>query len=225
MSSRAAFPTRLPAPSVARNTRFPIWPITPDWVVERPMFPENHKSVLLFRFNVPLPAVPPEARRILEVGCGLDILGAALKQCRPDRTVFGIELQPAVAASAAERLDRVFCLDVARDDPPLELHSLDCLLFGDALEHLVDPEAVLRRYRASGSRWRGVTPSIPNLQHHTLLAAWACSPVISVRARRAAGLHPPAFFTGSTILKLFLDAGYEPGLLDAIRLALFPRSG
>ena len=73
------------------------------------MFPENHKSSYYSGCNVPLlRAVPPEARRILEVGCALGHLGAALKHGRPDRTVFGIELQPAVAASAAERLDRVF---------------------------------------------------------------------------------------------------------------------
>ena len=92
-------------------------------------------------------AVPPRARRVLEVGCTEGHLGAALKHQRSDRTVFGIERQPGVAARAAERLDRVFSIDVATDDPPLEPHSVDCILFGDVLEHLVDPEAVLRRFR------------------------------------------------------------------------------
>ena len=47
-----------------------------------------------------LQAVPGEARIILEVGCAEGHLGAALKQLRPDRTVFGIEREPEVAARA-----------------------------------------------------------------------------------------------------------------------------
>src|SRR5262249_14787653 len=112
---------------------------------------------------------------------------------------------------------RVFTLDVAEDDPPLESRSLDCLLFVDVLEHLVDPEAVLRRFRRILAPRGVVLASLPNVQHHTILAA-----LLSGDSQYApAGLldaTPLRFFTGSTILKLFLDAGYEPECLDAIRL-------
>ena len=59
-----------------------------------------------------LRAVPPDARRVLEVGCGEGRLGAALKRQDPTRTVLGVEREPEVAARAAEHLDRVFRLDV-----------------------------------------------------------------------------------------------------------------
>jgi len=168
-----------------------------------------------------LRAVPSEARRILEVGCAEGQLGAALKHRRPDRTVFGIERQPDVAARAAERLDQVFTIDVATDDAPLERHSLDCLLFGDILEHLVDPEAVLRRFRRFLAPGGVALTSIPNLQHHTLLAALLSGDFQYAPAGLLDATHL-RFFTGSTILKLFLDAGYEPRLLGAIRLPCSP---
>jgi len=182
------------------------------------MFPETQPSAYYTGCNQSvLRAVPPAACKILEVGCAEGQLGAALKHGRPDRTVFGIERQPDVAARAAERVDRVFCLDVAMDDPPLELHSLDCLLFGDILEHLVDPEAVLRRFRRFLAPGGVALASIPNLQHHTLLAALLSGDFQYAPAGLLDATHL-RFFTGSTILKLFLDAGYEPSLLDAIRL-------
>jgi len=136
------------------------------------MFPETQPSSYYTGCNQSLlGAVPPEACRILDVGCAEGQLGAALKHRRPNRTVFSIERQPDVAARAAERLDRVYALDVATDEPHLEPHSLDCLLFGDILEHLVDPEAVLRRFQRFLAPGGVALASIPNLQHHTLLAA------------------------------------------------------
>jgi len=186
------------------------------------MFPETQPSSYYTGSNQSLlGAVPSEACRILEVGCAEGQLGAALKHRRPDRTVFGIERQPDVAARAAERLDRVFSLDVATDDPPVELHSLDCLLFGDILEHLVDPEAVLRRFRHFLAPSGVALASIPNLQHHTLLAALLSGDFQYAPAGLLDATHL-RFFTGSTILKLFLDAGYEPSLLDAIRVPCSP---
>src|SRR5690349_4560502 len=118
-----------------------------------------------------LRAVPPSARRILEVGCAEGKLGAALKELRHDREVFGIEREPEVALRAADRLDQVFTIDVETESPPLESGSIDCILFGDVLEHTVDPEGVLRRLRPLLQPAGEVLCSIPNLQHHSMLTA------------------------------------------------------
>jgi len=101
------------------------------------------------------------------------------------------------------------------------MHSLDCLLFGDILEHLVDPEAVLRRYRRFLAPNGVALASIPNLQHHTLLAALLSGDFQYAPAGLLDATHL-RFFTGSTILKLFLDADYEPSFVDAIRLPCSP---
>ncbi len=94
-------------------------------------------------------------------------MGAALKHRRPDRTVNGIERQAGVAARAAERLDRVFSLDIATGDPPLEPDSLDCILFGDVLEHPVDPEAVLRA--AIAASWLPAASCWPRSQIFSII--------------------------------------------------------
>lgn len=168
-----------------------------------------------------LRAVPADARTVLDVGCGEGRFGAALKAGRADRVVYGVEREPAVAARAAGRLDRVWTLDVAADDLPLGRGTLDCVVFGDVLEHLVDPEAALRRVRPRLARGGVVLASIPNLQHYSMLVALLTGDF----QYRDSGLLDAThlrFFTGSTILKMFLDAGYAPDLVDAIRTPVPP---
>ena len=94
-----------------------------------------------------LHAVPLSARRILEVGCGSGRLAEALKQQQPRRFVCGVELNPAAAAIAASRLDRVWCGDVAEVLQTMDEGHFDCVVFGDVLEHLPDPAEVLRLAR------------------------------------------------------------------------------
>src|SRR5207245_2791594 len=165
--------------------------------------------------EVLLGAVPADCRRILEVGCAEGTLGAALKAMAPFREVLGIEREPEIAAQAARRLDAVFVLDVEKQDPPVEPGSLDCILFGDVLEHLLDPEAVLRRYRRFLNRSGVVLCSIPNVQHHSVLTALCKSDFQYTGAGLLDATHV-RFFTYSTIIKLLLDSGFAPVLIGAI---------
>jgi 2-polyprenyl-3-methyl-5-hydroxy-6-metoxy-1,4-benzoquinol methylase len=162
-----------------------------------------------------LRAVPTESGRILEVGCAGGRLGAALKAQDPSREVFGIEREPAVAARAGEHLDRVFVLDVERDDPALEKGCLDCILYGDVLEHFVDPEAVLRRHRQLLAPGGCILCSVPNVQHHSVVAALLQSDFQYTDTGLLDATHL-RFFTYSTLVKLLLDAGYVPSFLEDV---------
>jgi SAM-dependent methyltransferase len=164
-----------------------------------------------------LQAVPALGRRILEVGCGQGQLGAALRRQNPQRQVYGIEREAAVAAQARTRLDHVFVLDVERQDPPLEPGSLDCILYGDVLEHLLAPEEVLRRHQALLRPEGIILCSVPNVQHHTLLTAllrgdWQYT---GAGLLDATHLH---FYSYSTFFKLLLDCGYAPEIVVATSL-------
>jgi len=110
--------------------------------------------------------VPRNARRILELGCSVGALGAALK-ARQDVTVVGVEPHAEYAADAIGRLDRVFTLDVEtflRESPAPET-PFDCLIAGDVLEHLVDPWSVLTRTVDLLSPGATVVVSLPNIAY------------------------------------------------------------
>jgi 2-polyprenyl-3-methyl-5-hydroxy-6-metoxy-1,4-benzoquinol methylase len=108
--------------------------------------------------------VPVSARCILEFGCSTGALGSALK-ARQQATVVGVEIDPAYAADAQPRLDRVVVSDVEaflRGPTPAEA-PFDCLIAADILEHLIDPWNVLRRAVDLLAPRATVIVSLPNV--------------------------------------------------------------
>jgi SAM-dependent methyltransferase len=162
-------------------------------------------------------AVPADALRILELGCREGRLGARLKAMLPGRAVYGIEREPALAAVAARNLDRVFNLDIEREHPPLDAGSFDVLLYGDILEHLGDPVAVLLRHRKFLKPDGVVLVSVPNVQHHSVIAGLLCGDFQYEPAGLLDATHL-RFFTWSTFFKLLLDAGFAPEIVDETRV-------
>jgi len=117
-----------------------------------------------------LPFVPAAAREVLEVGCGRGVTGEYLR-ARLGCRVTGVELNPAVAAAAAGRLDRVVVGDVEDAAVAAEIGGgYDALLALELFEHLVDQEAFLagaRRHLRPGGR---IVLSVPNVGHHSVVA-------------------------------------------------------
>jgi methionine biosynthesis protein MetW len=114
--------------------------------------------------------VPAAARRVLDLGCSTGWLAAALKE-RGEVEVVGIEREPAYAAVANERCDRVVVGDI--EDVPPGLGRFDCLVAADVLEHLVDPWSTLGAYvRLLDPGCRAIV-SLPNAAHWSTFAALA----------------------------------------------------
>lgn len=82
---------------------------------------------------------------MLDVGCGTGNLGEALQD--QGITVYGIEAFPDAAEQAENKLAHVLCGDIERLALPYEPEQFDCILFGDVLEHLVNPWSVLENLR------------------------------------------------------------------------------
>ncbi len=164
--------------------------------------------------------IPPDARIILEVGCGAGALADAYRRINPDVRYLGIETS-AEAARLAEspgRLDRVVIGDAAVVEPGAlglpdpraedQQPTVDCLVFGDVLAQMVDPWGVLARL----SRWvrdgGQVLACIPNVQHFSVL-------VDLLRGRwdyQEQGLLDRAhlrFFTLASVRDLFHRSGLE----------------
>lgn len=114
--------------------------------------------------------VPQSARRVLDVGCGAGGLGAALKAERPGLHVAGIEGFPDAAAEARGVLDEVLELDLdALDGLPHPVGHFDAMIFGDVLEHLRDPERLLRVLVPHLAPDGVLVCSIPNVKHWSVV--------------------------------------------------------
>ena len=85
-----------------------------------------------------LQLVPASAIRILDVGCGIGVLGVSLKS-RQTAEVHGVELTSDAARKAGAYLDRVWNLSIESALPELADSYYDCIVAADVLEHVIDP--------------------------------------------------------------------------------------
>jgi 2-polyprenyl-3-methyl-5-hydroxy-6-metoxy-1,4-benzoquinol methylase len=110
-----------------------------------------------------LEKIAPDAKSILEFGCGEAPLGAALKSRQKCRVV-GIEIDPKAAAVARKRIDDVYCGD-AREIVALIKEKFDWIIGGDIVEHLDEPWSFLCDLRKICAPGGHLLLSIPNLSN------------------------------------------------------------
>lgn len=115
------------------------------------------------------PLLPRHASRALEVGCGAGHTLSLLKKQGLCDWACGIEISPAAAGQAAQRLDKVVQGNIEVMDLPVEAGSIDLLLCLDVLEHLIDPWDALKRLSTLLSKSGVLIASIPNVRHFGVL--------------------------------------------------------
>ena len=117
--------------------------------------------------------IPPDARVVLEIGCGTGRLCEAFKRINPAIQWSGIEIDRTAAETARTILADVWCGDVANftDNCVELLYAPDVLICGDVLEHLIDPWDVLKRLVSCLAPNAQILASIPNIQHWTIQEA------------------------------------------------------
>ena len=105
--------------------------------------------------------------RVLEIGCDL---GATLLEIRnkyPNSQLYGLEINES-AVAIARYLVEAQAGNIEDKEIPFE-GTFDYILFGDVLEHLWDPQGVLRYCREKLSGHGAVLACIPNLMHISVM--------------------------------------------------------
>jgi SAM-dependent methyltransferase len=151
--------------------------------------------------------VPPHTQALLDVGCGTGRLGGSLKTLGIPRVV-GVELNPRAAAEARAMLDEVVVADIEKDPLPFADGSFDCIVYGDILEHLVDPWTTLNSQRRLLTPAGAVVVSIPNVAYwrnvlDILRGRWEYTASGTLDATHL------RFFTWAGIEQLLDQAGYR----------------
>jgi GT2 family glycosyltransferase/2-polyprenyl-3-methyl-5-hydroxy-6-metoxy-1,4-benzoquinol methylase len=151
----------------------------------------------------------PRGSRVLELGCATGYMSKVLRE-RLGCTVTGIEVDSAAAEVAREWADRVIVGDAEELDYAQVFGSarFDVILFADVLEHLRDPESVLRRVRPFLEPRGSVVASIPNVAHGSVRVALLGGEFRYTPNGLLDDTHL-RFFTQDSVLALFEDAGYS----------------
>jgi 2-polyprenyl-3-methyl-5-hydroxy-6-metoxy-1,4-benzoquinol methylase len=109
--------------------------------------------------------IPPDAKRLLDVGCAGGAFGAAIKEMLPECEVWGIEPQKEPAVIAASRLHKVYN-DIFSRNLDVPHQAFDAITMTDVLEHIYDTDGTLQLTRdllAPGGR---LILSLPNVQFY-----------------------------------------------------------
>lgn len=159
-----------------------------------------------------LALVPPHARRILDVGCGEGALGARL-QATLGAEVHGIERHAPAAAAARRVLASVIEGDAATASIPFPEGAFDCLVYGDVLEHLVDPWAALRSHVRFLRRGGTVVASVPNVRHLGVVLPLLFAGRFEYADEGVLDRTHLRFFTRRSFTELLIGAGLSDVLL------------
>jgi len=107
-----------------------------------------------------------EGARILDVGCSTGYYGGFLKtdkQC----VVYGIDINGEDLEKASKVLDKTFLVNLDKTELPRGLTNtkFDVIFFGDVIEHVLDPEEILLRFKPLLSKGGFFIISVPNIAH------------------------------------------------------------
>ena len=115
--------------------------------------------------------IPLHARVVLDVGCGTGALGAAYRQRNPRCRLLAIEQDRDAAHRAAARYDAVAHTDVERNPLPFSFSGgIDCIIYGDVLEHLKDPFGLLAKHAQALNPNGIILICVPNVEHWSFAA-------------------------------------------------------
>jgi 2-polyprenyl-3-methyl-5-hydroxy-6-metoxy-1,4-benzoquinol methylase len=166
-----------------------------------------------------LDRISPDAKSILEFGCGEAPLGAALKARQRCRVV-GIELDPKAAAIARKRIDDVYAGDV-REIVSILGEKFDWMIGGDIVEHLDEPWSFLSDLRHISAPGGHLLLSLPNLSNVSVVNDLLHGRFDYVYMGLTCVGHL-RFFTKRTIEEMLTIAGWRVESIEAQAAILSP---
>jgi 2-polyprenyl-3-methyl-5-hydroxy-6-metoxy-1,4-benzoquinol methylase len=153
--------------------------------------------------------IPDNALKILEVGCGEGAFCSAL--LRPDREIWGVEMNTDAAQKATEVCQFVLEGDFNAIYDQLPKNHFDCVIFNDVLEHIYAPWETIRLVKSLLSKNGILVTSIPNFRYIDNIITEILFNK-DFRYKPEGGILDDThirFFTSKSILRMFQEQGYE----------------
>ncbi len=150
--------------------------------------------------------------RVFEGGVSSGYFAAVLADA--GLRVDGHELDPAAAAEARRVCEEVYVGDLDAFDATTLPHDYEVLLFGDTLEHLPDPAAVLARLRTRLSPGGHLVLSIPNVANWAMRVGLLAGH-FDYTDRGILDRTHLRFYTRRTLVEMLGQAGFEVTRLRA----------
>ena len=151
--------------------------------------------------------IPPASRNFLELGCSTGKLGKLLREKFSVERLVGVEADLESARLADPHYDDVLVTELDQLELPYAEAVFDTLIAGDILEHLADPEAVLRYCRQFMVAHGSAMVCLPNVRNLSLLEALARGTWRATDLGLLDRTHRH-FFSRRTAMEMFERAGF-----------------
>jgi SAM-dependent methyltransferase len=154
-----------------------------------------------------LEKIPSAARTILDVGCGQGALGAEYLRRNPNCRVLGMDPDALAIEHARTRLNDVFCGDIEQNPMPFAVpEGVDCIIYGDVLERLADPWALVAEQVKHLNDNGTVLVCMANVEHWSFAARLLAGQFDYTESGLLDRAHL-RWFTPRTMAKLLAGAG------------------
>lgn len=163
-----------------------------------------------------LPLLPPDARRIVDVGCSAGGTLSWLRKRYPNAHTIGLEGNSDLKNELSRNADEAHIVDLTKEIP--DLGKPDLMLFLDILEHLPDPETVLRRITDQLSPDGTIIVSVPNVAHFSVALPLILFGAFQYRDAGILDRTHLRFFVQESAIELLSKAGFrvDHGLLGGL---------
>ncbi len=152
--------------------------------------------------------IPRNVSIILEVGAGVGKMGANLRN-RGFRKIVGIEISQEAANKAKQYYDEMIVGDVEKLELKYPDEYFDCIIYGDVLEHLVDPWKVVSAHKKYLKKGGCIVASIPNIKCYKVLRKLIFKGRWDYEDAGILDKTHLRFFTIKTIKEMFEQNGYK----------------
>lgn len=154
--------------------------------------------------------IPQASKYLIEVGCSSGALAREYKKINPACHYLGVEIDEQYSELAKRHCDQVIAMNIEQADQTFfDSHKdRDCWIFGDTLEHLQNPWAVLGEIRRVIPSNGTIVACIPNAQHWSVIARLC----IGDFRYEDSGLLDKThlrWFTRQTIIEMFTNSGFQ----------------
>ncbi|KKI00362.1 hypothetical protein EO95_13890 [Methanosarcina sp. 1.H.T.1A.1] len=131
----------------------------------------NNKSCIYYsniRWDI-IDLIPEGDHKVLEVGCGAGNTLMKIKEVNKAKEIYGVEINKESIQENIRNINKVAIGNVEQIDPQFPEELFDFIIFGDVLEHLINPEEVLKKYLKYLKKNGIIIASIPNIKNYAVL--------------------------------------------------------
>lgn len=155
-----------------------------------------------------IPFIPQQAKKILDVGCGVGLFAEKLKE-QNQAEAWGVEFDARAGAEAKNKLDKVLIGDIMILIAELPDNYFDCIIFNDLLEHLADPFALLKQIKTKLSPQGVIVCSLPNVRYLPNLFNLLIKKQWAYEDQGVLDKTHLRFFTAKSIAQMFKQLDYQ----------------